>query len=118
MSDDGLKFCRKEVSPVFFQAATMRVVLSHLCVVHSSDPRFNVICGVDGCSSTFHTFLAFYSHIYRRYKTSGIIQWESNTAVTSDSEMTLLDSSTSASNFLQDDIYSGGMGKYLLGHYR
>lgn len=89
----------------------MRTVLSHLRIVHSSDPRFSVVCGVDGCSSTFHTFSAFYSHIYRRHKTSGIIQRESGTATT-DTDMSLVESSVSTS--FQDDLYTGGMGKYIV----
>ena len=41
-----------------------------------NDPRFNVMCGLDGCSSTFRTFSAFYSHIYRRHRSSGIVTSE------------------------------------------
>ena len=67
------KFVGKKCPMCSFEAATVRIVLSHLRIVHSSDPRFNVTCGVDGCSRTFRTFPALYSHIYRQHKTSGII---------------------------------------------
>ena len=59
-----------------FEAATVRIILSHLRIVHSNDLHFNVTCGVDGCSRTFRTFSALYSHIYRQHKSSGIIQSE------------------------------------------
>ena len=32
-----------------FEAATVRIVLSHLRIVNFHDPCFNVTCGVDGC---------------------------------------------------------------------
>ena len=41
--------------------------LSHLRVLHSSDPRFCVTCGLGGCASSFKTFTALYSHVYRRH---------------------------------------------------
>lgn len=71
------RFAEKQCPLCSFQASTMRIVLGHLRTVHSSDPRFNVVCGIDGCSRSYHTFSGFYSHIYRQHKTSGIIQRES-----------------------------------------
>ena len=67
------RFVGKKCPMCSFEAATVRIVLSHLRIVHSSDPRFNVTCGVDGCSRTFRTFPALYSHIYRQHKSSGKI---------------------------------------------
>ena len=67
------KFAGKKCPMCSFEAATVRIILSHLRIVHSNDSRFNVTCGVDGCSRTFRTFSAFYSHIYRQHKNSGII---------------------------------------------
>ena len=72
------KFAGKKCPMCSFQAATVRIVLSNLRIVHSSDPRFNVVCGIDRCSQTFHTFSALYFHIYRQHKTSGIIQRAQN----------------------------------------
>ena len=56
-----------------FEAPSVKIVLSHLRSVHSNDPKFNVMCGLDGCSSTFRTFSGLYSHIYRRHPSSGIV---------------------------------------------
>ena len=48
-----------------FEAPTIAIVLSHLRTVHSSDPNFHVLCGLGGCATTFRSFSALYSHIYR-----------------------------------------------------
>ena len=50
-----------------FQALNIRLV-------HSSDPRFSVVCGIGGCSNTSKSFSALYQHIYKKHKDSGIIQ--------------------------------------------
>ena len=57
-----------------FHAPNIRLVLSHLRLVHSSDPRFSVMCGIGGCSTTSKSFSALYQHIYKKHKDSGIIQ--------------------------------------------
>ena len=57
-----------------FLAATLTLILGHIRLVHSSDPGFNVTCGIDGCSRKFQTFRSLYQHIYRKHKESGIIQ--------------------------------------------
>lgn len=51
-----------------FEAPTVAIILSHLRTVHSSDPRFLVTCGLNGCASTSKTFSALYSHIYRHHQ--------------------------------------------------
>ena len=56
-----------------FEASSARLVLCHLRIVHSSDPNFNVFCGIEGCARSFRSFSAFYSHIYRAHRDSGII---------------------------------------------
>ena len=50
-----------------FEAPEIPLVLSHLRVVHSSDPHFAVTCGLDGCVTTSKSFAALYSHIYRHH---------------------------------------------------
>ena len=60
----------KNCSMCSFEAPTVRLVLSHLRSVHSSDPRFNVMCGIDGCARTYRTFSGLHSHIYRCHWTS------------------------------------------------
>ena len=67
------RFSEKKCPMCTFEARSVKIVLSHLRSVHSNDPRFNVMCGLDGCSSTFRTFSALYSHIYRRHRSSGIV---------------------------------------------
>ena len=58
---------------VFF-AASLSLILSHLRLVHASDPGFTVTCGLSGCVSTFKKFRALYQHIYRKHGDAGIIQ--------------------------------------------
>ena len=57
-----------------FVAPSLPYLLSHLRLVHSHDPRFNVACGLDGCAYTARSFSALYSHIYRKHQASGAIQ--------------------------------------------
>jgi hypothetical protein len=73
------KFAEKNCPMCTFEARSLKIVLSHLRSVHSNDPRFNVMCGLEGCSSTFTTFSALYSHIYRRHPSSGIVSSEKYT---------------------------------------
>ena len=46
---------------------SIRLLLSHLRSIHSSDPHFYVCCGINDCSYTAVSFSALYSHIYRRH---------------------------------------------------
>ena len=50
-----------------FEARPVPLVLSHLRMVHSSDPHFIVTCGLNGCVTTSKSFTALYSHIYRNH---------------------------------------------------
>lgn len=59
---------RKQCPLCSFEAPSVPVILSHLRSVHSSDPHFNVTCGLGGCATTSKSFLALYSHIYRYHK--------------------------------------------------
>ena len=45
----------------------MQNVISHLQAVQSSDSNFVVTCGLNGCSTTFRSFSALYSHLYRHH---------------------------------------------------
>ena len=42
--------------------------ISHLRLVHSTDPLFNIVCGIGGCTSTFGAFAAYNSHVYRHHR--------------------------------------------------
>ena len=57
-----------------FVAPSLTYLLSHLRLVHSHDPRFNVACGLDGCTYSARSFSALYSHIYRKHQAFGVIQ--------------------------------------------
>lgn len=47
---------------------SFKLYVSHLRVVHSKDPSFNIMCGVDGCREVFRAFSAFNSHVYRHHR--------------------------------------------------
>ena len=47
---------------------TFKLYVSHLRLVHSKDPAFNIMCGVDGCREIFGAFSAFNSHVYRHHR--------------------------------------------------
>ena len=55
-----------------FEAPTIAQLLSHLRLVHSSDPRFSVQCGINGCTVTCKSFPSLYSHVYRHHPDAGI----------------------------------------------
>ena len=57
-----------------FCTLSIQLVISHLRLVHSSDPNFHVMCGISGCRSAFSSFSALYQHIYKKYKDEGIIK--------------------------------------------
>ena len=59
-----------------FEAPTARLVLSHLRSVHSNDPRFNVMCGIGGCTRTYRTYSGLHTHLYRCH-------WASTRGITS-----------------------------------
>ena len=42
--------------------------LSHIRLVHGSDPDFSMQCGIDGCSNIFRTFSGFNTHVYRYHR--------------------------------------------------
>ena len=56
-----------------FQTPTMALCLSHLRLVHASDPQFCVRCRIDGCTYSGKSFSALYSHIYRKHPQCGAI---------------------------------------------
>ena len=51
-----------------FVFTNVREWMSHLRGAHSSEPHFNVTCGVSGCATTSRSFSALYSHIYRWHR--------------------------------------------------
>ena len=57
-----------------FVAPSLPSLLSHLRLIHSHDPRFNVACGLNGCTYSARSFSALYSHIYQKHRASGAIQ--------------------------------------------
>lgn len=52
-----------------FLSPNLSLRISHLRLVHSSDPAFHVVCGIENCSETFWKFSAFSSHVYRHHRT-------------------------------------------------
>ena len=75
-----------------FVAVTIPLVLSHLRLVHSSDPNFSVNCGIEGCCTTSRSFSALYQHIRKKHRDVGIIKNRGTTTLNSE-----VDSDTSSS---------------------
>lgn len=61
-------------SGCIFEAISMSSILSHIRLVHASDPNFSVPCGIDGCCKTSTSFSSLYQHIYKKHKNAGVIQ--------------------------------------------
>lgn len=64
------KLSDKKCPMCSFEAPTVKLVLNHLRNVHSNDPRFHVMCGIDGCARTYRKFSGLHSHLYRCHWTS------------------------------------------------
>jgi len=63
---------QKQCPMCSFECPSVAVLLSHLRLVHSSDPRFLVCCGINSCTVTSRSFSALYSHVYRHHSGVGI----------------------------------------------
>ena len=48
----------------------LRAYISHLRLVHSSDPSFDIMCGISDCREVFRAFAAFNSHVYRHHRSA------------------------------------------------
>ena len=49
--------------------------ISHLRLVHATDPNFSIKCGINHCSSDFKSFGGFNSHVYRHHRdTLGLVK--------------------------------------------
>lgn len=57
------QFCR-------FLSRNLRSYVSHLRQVHSNDPGFSLVCGIQHCCQHFTTFGAYNSHVYRVHRAS------------------------------------------------
>lgn len=70
-----------------FEAPSIAIVISHIRMVHSSDPNFRVPCGIGGCSTTSTSFSALYFHVYHHHQ-DVIKKRNSHSSTTSDNETT------------------------------
>ena len=61
-----------------FECPSIAVLLSHLRLVHSSDPRFLVCCGINSCTVTSRSFSSLYTHVYRHHPGEGIRRRSAN----------------------------------------
>lgn len=100
--------CRMPVVRLFSPNFTLHI--SHLRLVHSSDPSFNFVCSVRGCMHTgvFKAFSAYSSHVYRHHRVALGLEMFSDSGNTIPSgessvgEVQPVDA-TSATNFGTDD---------------
>lgn len=58
---------QKQCPMCSFVCPSIALLLSHLRLVHSSDPRFLVCCGINSCTVTSKSFSSLYSHVYRHH---------------------------------------------------
>ena len=89
-----------------FVALTIPLVLSHLRLVHSSDPNISVVCGIGGCYMTAKSFSALSINISARNIKMCIIQSRCNSS--SQVATTSVDThSSSLDTSLSDSIMNG-----------
>ena len=63
---------QKQCPMCSFECPSIAILLSHLRLVHSNDPRFLVCCGINSCTVTSRSFSSLYTHIYRHHPGAGI----------------------------------------------
>lgn len=50
-----------------FHALKMSSILRHIGRVHSHDPGFDMVCGIDDCPRTFKKYYSFRKHLHRKH---------------------------------------------------
>ena len=74
----GPSLHQKQCPMCSFECPSVAILLSHLRLVHSSDPRFLVCCGIDSCTVTSRSFSSLYTHVYRHHPGAGIRRRSAN----------------------------------------
>ena len=101
-----------------FVAASLSLILSHLRLVHASDPGFNVTCGITGCVRTFKSFCALYQHIYRKHQDAGIIQQRTVSDMSEPGpSMSLMQDAQTDLCSLDITVNASELGKYSCTHH-
>lgn len=50
-----------------FASRTFKAVLRHIRSVHSFDPSFEIVCGINDCPRSYKNFLSYKKHIIRKH---------------------------------------------------
>ncbi len=50
-----------------YAASSVNAVLRHIGTVHSHEPHFRVVCGVDGCPKAYSNYHSFRKHLRRKH---------------------------------------------------
>ena len=48
-----------------FAASSFSDVVRHIGFIHSHEPNFTVVCGINGCVRSYHQFSSYKKHLYR-----------------------------------------------------
>lgn len=51
-----------------YYSPSLTLHVSHLRLVHSDDPTFNIMCSIGGCMEAYRRFSAYSSHVYRHHR--------------------------------------------------
>jgi hypothetical protein len=50
-----------------FTADTRERLLNHIGRCHGNDPNFHIVCGLDGCTTTFKKYFSWRKHLTRNH---------------------------------------------------
>lgn len=50
-----------------FVADSIQILIKHIGRIHSNEPNFHVVCGIDSCAKTDKNFLSFRNHLIRKH---------------------------------------------------
>ena len=64
----GIDMMAFQCSLCQYFSPSLALHVSHLRLVHSRDPSFYLMCGIDSCLEEFRTFSSFNSHVYRCHR--------------------------------------------------
>lgn len=83
---------------------TWRKWARHVFEAHSNEPRFCIMCGIEGCSMTFKTYSALSSHLSRKHPNTTIVSQQENPSVCCNG---LLEHSSESSSLTVDEDGAG-----------
>ena len=56
-----------------FVTDSIQTLITHIARIHSNEPNFHVVCGIDSCPKTYKNFLSLRNHLIRKHNIVRIV---------------------------------------------